>query len=121
MDRTPKTNETEAQAAQWLIRLEEQSSATARAQWLYWLSQDVRRHATYVRLENSWRQSDCLQRLRPLDGTIDVNVLSQFPGLEPRLRSSRTRHQRAVTHWILIAMVTLTTVLAWIWLSLLEP
>lgn len=119
MDRTPRTNETEVAAAEWLIRLEGKASAATRAQWRHWLSQDARRHAVYVRLENGWRQTDCLKRLRPLDGTIDLNVLSQFPGLESTRSRARASYQRMMGHWAVTA-ATLTGVLLCLWLSLTD-
>jgi ferric-dicitrate binding protein FerR (iron transport regulator) len=76
---TPDAVDTEAQAAEWLIRLERGASAATLVQWRQWLSEDARRHAVYVRLESSWRQTDCLERLRPLDGAINPDVLDTFP------------------------------------------
>ena len=116
MEHPARTNETEAQAAEWLIRLEDKSSAATLAQWRRWLSQDARRHAAYVRLENGWRQTDSLKRLRPLDGAIDVDVLSQFPGLEPTRKPTRPAYRPSIAHWAITAAVALAAVLVYAWL-----
>ncbi len=42
--------------------------------------EDARRRAAFVRLEEGWRQTDCLRRLKPLDGAVNPNVLDMFPG-----------------------------------------
>ena len=81
--RTPETTATETQAAAWLIRLEDDTSPETLAQWRDWLTEDTRRHAVYVRIESGWRQTECLKSLRPLDGTVDPDVLTTFPGLQP--------------------------------------
>jgi transmembrane sensor len=78
--------DTEAQAAGWLVRLEADGSAATQAQWRQWLNGDARRHAVYLRLELRWRQAECLQRLCPLDGTVDPDLLDSFPGLQPCTR-----------------------------------
>lgn len=116
MDRTPRTNVTEAQAAEWLIRLEDDASAAMLAQWRHWLSQDARHHVAYVRLESGWHQTDCLKRLRPLDGAVDVNVLNQFPGLQPTRPPPRPAYRPTLVHWVITAAVALAAVLVYAWL-----
>jgi transmembrane sensor len=49
--------------------------------WLRWLREDTRRHAVFVRLESSWRQTDALRNLRPVGGKVDLEVLDTFPGV----------------------------------------
>jgi transmembrane sensor len=66
-----------------LIRLENDTSPETLARWREWLGNDTRRHAVYVRIENGWRQTGCLKSLRPLDGAVDPDVLTKFPGLRP--------------------------------------
>jgi transmembrane sensor len=78
---TPDAFDTEAQAAQWLIRLEADSSPYTIGLWLQWLNEDARRRAVFVRLENSWRQADALRSLQPIDGKLDLEILDTFPGL----------------------------------------
>jgi ferric-dicitrate binding protein FerR (iron transport regulator) len=72
--------DTQAQAAEWLIRLDADRSAATLAQWRLWLGEDARHDAAYRRLEIGWQQTDCLKRLRPLDGAVDAGVLDTFPG-----------------------------------------
>jgi len=81
--RIPESKATETQAAAWLIRLENDTSPETLAQWREWLGDDTRRHAVYVRIENGWRKTGCLKSLRPLDGAVDADVLTKFPGLRP--------------------------------------
>ena len=71
-------NEIESDAAQWLIRLEGDSSRDTRASFDAWLAADPRHQAAFVRLKETWTRVDVLKRLRPLDGTIDEQVLERF-------------------------------------------
>ena len=84
MNRTPEAFDHEMQAAEWLVRLDADASAATSSLWLQWLSQDARHHAAFARLEARWRQVDCLRSLRPLDGSVDVDLLDTFPGTHPR-------------------------------------
>lgn len=81
MKPSPDAFDTEAQAAQWLVRLEADSSPGTVELWLRWLSEDARHRAVFVRLENSWRQADTLKSLQPIDGSVDLGILDAFPGL----------------------------------------
>src|ERR1700761_456442 len=68
----------EAEAAQWLIRLEDDQSAETRAAFDAWVAEDPRNHAAFLRLEKTWTRADALHRLRPLDGQVDEQVLEKF-------------------------------------------
>jgi transmembrane sensor len=81
LKRTPDAYDTEAQAAEWLIRLEADSSPCTVELWLQWLNEDTRRRAVFVRLESSWRQTDALRNLQPIDGMVNLEILDTFPGL----------------------------------------
>jgi transmembrane sensor len=81
--------DTEATAAEWLIRIERDPSQATRAAFMAWLAADVRNHAAYLRLENVWRQADCLRKLRPLDGAVDENILDSFPVSPTSTRAGR--------------------------------
>jgi ferric-dicitrate binding protein FerR (iron transport regulator) len=94
LDRTPEAFDTEAQAAEWLVRLDADPSAATMSLWLQWLSKDARNHAAFARLEARWRQVDCLRSLRPLDGRVDVDLLDTFPGVRPRSGPRRRRWWR---------------------------
>ena len=76
-------NHAENQAATWLVRLDADNSAESVRHWQAWMKEDVRRRAAFVRLEEGWRQTDCLKSLKPLDGTVNPNVLDTFPGVTP--------------------------------------
>jgi transmembrane sensor len=70
----------EAQAAAWLVRREAPSFADEEAaQFEAWASADPRHRAAFVRLEAAWRRADRLRGLRPLDGTVDEDLLARSP------------------------------------------
>ena len=87
MKDTQDAPHTENQAAAWLVRLDADSSAEAVKHWQDWLKEDVRRRAAFVRLEEGWRQMDCLRSLKPLDGAVNPNVLDTFPGVPAGART----------------------------------
>jgi transmembrane sensor len=74
---------TEAKAAEWLIRLEGNASDTTKAEFDTWIAADARNHAAFLRLEKTWRRTDALKRLRPIDGSVDENVLDKFGQVTP--------------------------------------
>jgi transmembrane sensor len=92
---------TEAQAAEWLIRLESEPTAETVAQWRAWLESDARRRVAFVRIENGWYQTNCLKKLRPLDGAVDINLLR--PPARPR--SLRSLAQASLAVGILAALL----------------
>jgi transmembrane sensor len=71
-------NDIESEAANWLIRLERDPSAQMRARCDAWLAADPRRQAAFIRLEQTWGRADILNRLRPLDGAVDEQVIDKF-------------------------------------------
>ena len=80
----PTAQDIESQASEWLVRLETTPSEDIQAEFAHWLESDPRHKAAYLRLERGWRRADRLKNLRPLDGTINENVLDTFPqGQEP--------------------------------------
>jgi transmembrane sensor len=84
LNRTPNAFDTETQAAAWLVRLDADTSAATLALWQQWLREDARHHAAFVRVENGWRQAECLKSLRPLGGGVRVDLLDSFPGVRGR-------------------------------------
>jgi transmembrane sensor len=68
----------EAEASEWLVRLEEEPSPALRAQFEEWMAADARHRAAFVRLEKSWAHADILRKLRPLDGAVDEDVIGKF-------------------------------------------
>lgn len=70
----------EAQAADWLIKQDGGLMTEAlRAEFDAWLAADPRARAAYVRLETAWKNADNLRRLRPLDGSVDEDLLARSP------------------------------------------
>ncbi len=70
----------EAQAAEWLVRRESAAFGSAdQAELDAWTSADPRHRAAFVRLEAAWRRADRLRGLKPLDGTVDEDLLSRSP------------------------------------------
>ena len=68
----------EAEAADWLIRLEGDLSPGTRTEFEAWLAADSRNHAAFIRLQTTWSRADILKKLRPLDGVVDEQVIDKF-------------------------------------------
>ena len=66
-----------AAAAQWLIRLEGQSSPQLWDDFQAWLDEDRRNQAAFVRLRVAWNRVDTLKNVRPVDGKIDSDLLAR--------------------------------------------
>src|SRR6185312_4962059 len=87
----------EAQAAAWLVRREAPNfSAAGQAEFEAWANADPRHRAAFVRLEAAWRRADRLRGLKPLDGTVDEDLLarSPFTRLEEYSASAGTKDSR---------------------------
>ncbi len=72
-------DETAADAAAWLIRLEGQTTPQMWDDFQTWLETNKRHEATFIRLRTAWTQCDRFKLLRPADGRVDRNLLAQFP------------------------------------------
>src|ERR1700755_906184 len=68
----------EAEASEWLIRLERDPSTAQQAAFEEWIAADARNRAAFVRLEKTWRHADVLRKLRPLDGEVDEHIIDKF-------------------------------------------
>jgi ferric-dicitrate binding protein FerR (iron transport regulator) len=79
LNRTPNAFDTEETAAAWLVRLDVDTSEATLASWQQWLREDARHRAAFVRVEQGWRQAECLKSLRPLDGVVRADLLDAFP------------------------------------------
>jgi transmembrane sensor len=89
-------SEFEAQAAAWLVRREApEFSAEEKKAFEAWFGADPRHQAAYVRLEAAWRRMDRLNRLRPLDGAVDEDLLSRSPFVRMEEFSARDTTQRS--------------------------
>jgi len=119
--RIPDSTATETQAAEWLVRLEADTSPATLAQYHEWLSEDTRHRAAYVRVENGWRRTDCLKALRPLDGAVDADVLTTFPGLEPRSPAKAAAFRPSVARVTLAATVAIAAMVLVTWFHVPEP
>ncbi len=64
------------EAADWLIRVEAQSTPELWDDLQKWLDADPRHRAAFVRLRVAWHRADALKYLRPPDGVIDPELLS---------------------------------------------
>jgi transmembrane sensor len=86
----------EAQAATWLVRRESSDFSDQEKQAFdAWLQADARHQAAYVRLEAAWRRADRLNRLRPLDGAVDEDLLARSPFIRMEEFSAREATQRS--------------------------
>jgi transmembrane sensor len=71
-------SDTEAEASEWLVRLERDPSPALKAEFEEWVAAGARNRAAFVRLEKTWQHADILRKLRPLDGEVDENVIDKF-------------------------------------------
>jgi transmembrane sensor len=72
-------NDISADAAAWLIRLEGQTTPQMWDEFQSWLETNKRHEAAFIRLRTAWTECDRLKLLRPADGRVDRNLLTQFP------------------------------------------
>ena len=88
-------------AADWLIRLEGRTSPETWDAFQAWLDHDPRHRATFIRLRVAWNYVDVLKNVRPVDGTIDADLLTRSRisseavtarGLEP-IQGKPRRHE----------------------------
>jgi transmembrane sensor len=63
-------------AAEWLVRLEAQTSPEIWDEFQAWLDHDPRHRAAFIRLRVAWNRVDILKNMRPVDGTIDWDLLT---------------------------------------------
>lgn len=63
-------------AAQWLVRLEGQTTPEIWDAFQEWMDRNPRHRAEFIRLREAWRSVDKLKNLRPADGTIDADLLA---------------------------------------------
>ena len=63
-------------AAQWLVRLEGQTTPEIWDTFQEWMDQDPRHRAAFIRLRVAWNHVDLLKNMRPMDGTIDADLLA---------------------------------------------
>jgi transmembrane sensor len=88
-------------AAEWLIRIEGQQTSPETWDALEaWMDQDPRHRAAFIRLRVAWNRVDRLKNVRPVDGTIDADLLARkrispaallIHGLQPLQGTPRKR------------------------------
>jgi transmembrane sensor len=100
----------EAEASEWLIRLETDPTPELKAAFEEWLAADPRNRAAYVRLEKTWHHADVVRRLRPLDGEVDENIIDKFG--EPGALIDVTPPRKSWLPWIAAAASLLIAVTA---------
>jgi transmembrane sensor len=68
----------EARASRWLAARDAGLSTPQEAEeFQQWLDADIRHRVAYLRLEAAWRRADRLGDLRPLDRSVDADLLAQ--------------------------------------------
>jgi len=71
-----KATEISDAAAEWLVKLEGQTTPDIWDTFQTWMDQDPRHRAAFVRLRVAWNKVDQLKSMRPVDGTIDSDLLA---------------------------------------------
>jgi transmembrane sensor len=99
----------EEQAAKWLIELDAGATPAEWARLTQWLTENPRHRAAFLRLSKAWNQSDALRKLRPLDYSVDVNLLAHAShGLGPS-SDSRPSRWRSPAGWRGIGLAVAST------------
>lgn len=114
-------------AAQWLVRLEGQTSPEIWDGFQDWMDLDPRHRAAFIRLRVAWNHVDLLKNMRPVDGTIDADLLATTKinpgsivtrGLQPQRGTPRKRPEEFVMPerrrvFAIAAAIAATGVVAW--------
>jgi len=114
-------------AAQWLVRLEGQTSPQIWDGFQEWMDLDPRHRAAFIRLRVAWNHVDLLKNMRPVDGTIDADLLATTKinpgsivtrGLQPQRGTPRKRPEELVMPerrrvFAIAAAIAATGVVAW--------
>src|ERR1700738_514403 len=108
----------EAEASEWLIRLERDPSPATKAEFEEWIAADARHRAAFVRLEKTWAHAEVLRKLRPLDGAVDENVLDKFG--QPSSISVTGKDRTPTPLLAVAASLLFLTVTALTWLAVVR-
>ena len=114
-------------AAAWLVQLEGQTSPEIWDSFQAWMDQDPRHRAAFIRLRVAWNHVDLLKNMRPVDGTIDADLLATTKinpasivsrGLQPLRGTPRKRPEDLVMPerrrvFAIAAAIAATGVVAW--------
>ena len=72
-----KASEISDAAADWLIRIEGPTAPDTWDALQAWMDADPRHRAAFIRLRVAWNRVDRLKNMRPVDGTVDSDLLSR--------------------------------------------
>jgi ferric-dicitrate binding protein FerR (iron transport regulator) len=101
-NRTPRpttscsAKEINRSAAMWLARLESPSSPELWDEFQNWLEAHPRHRAAFIRLRVAWNSVDSMREMRPIDGTIDLDLLSPEPASAADSQNTRSEHRRKI-------------------------
>ena len=96
----PSASDISDAAAAWLVRLEAQTTPELWDEFQAWVDGSPQHRAAFIRLREAWKRVDLLKNMRPMDGTIDADLLAQEKitpatvqsrGLEPLAGTPRRR------------------------------
>lgn len=118
-----RTEDIEAEATRWLVRLDASRSPELIARHAQWMAENARHRVAYMKLSLAWKRMDALRRMRPLDPPGEV---------DPDLLKRRTRWWRAGPRFVLGMLraavvsrfavgIAIATALAILVTPLLEP
>lgn len=123
--------EIEAQAALWIARCD--AIGFGDPDFIAWLSADPRHRATYLKLSDAWRRSERLERLRPIDGPVDPDLLAPPAGglradssrgstrpRKPDVRGVAGRPRSRALGWA-AAAASFVAIVGMLWWGLLSP
>lgn len=132
--------ELEAKAAAWLVRREAPDfSPEEQALLDSWLVASPRHASAFLRLEAAWRRADRLNRLRPLDGRVDADLLSgpsilkipQYPArtsttsedapARPAPEQAAPPARPKIAYWATAAAIALVALGAALWTAIERP
>lgn len=74
-----RTEDIEAEATRWLVRLDASRSPELVARHAQWMAENARHRVAYMKLSVAWKRMDALKRMRPLDppGEVDPDLLKR--------------------------------------------
>ncbi len=73
------------EAAAWVARRDAAGGAQAvEKEFQEWIAVDIRHRAAYLRVNRAWEMSRVAERMRPLDGAVDRNLLAPGRCLEKK-------------------------------------
>src|SRR5689334_1755708 len=65
-------------AAIWLLRLDAPAPPELRKDFQKWLDEEPRHRAAFIRLGVAWYTSEKLRLLRPADGSVDEDLITDL-------------------------------------------